>query len=92
MTISASVIRRSTKVHRCDSPDGFNKCGKSRDIVRSEAHLRMYGAAHTGDTPYVVRLHMRCRPEKDEKVDAAIEMWKEAVRRECRERQASKAL
>ena len=91
MIISAKVIRRSTKIHRCDAPEP-SMCGRCRDIYPSEAHLRLFGAAHSSDSPYTIRLHIRCRDRDESKVETAIIEWKETVRRECRERQAGKAV
>jgi hypothetical protein len=51
MLISARRVRLR-KERRCE------KCAKL--IPVGESAVRLYGAAHTGDPPYEIRLHLGC--------------------------------
>jgi hypothetical protein len=51
MIISASIIWKPRKKWHCD------ECGK--DQIEGPA-VRLYGAAHHGDPPYIIKLHPMC--------------------------------
>ena len=51
MVISASIIWKPRKEWHCD------ECG--RDQIEGPA-VRLYGAAHLVDPPYVIKLHPKC--------------------------------
>ncbi len=61
MLISAKAIRKPRTFVLCD------QCGESI----YGPHLRLYGAAHEGDRPYVIRLHPDCTQWEDPKILAA---------------------
>lgn len=56
--ISASVVRRPRKEHRC------SMCMK----LIEGPHLRLFGYPHTGDQPYRIRLHPQAPPDRAQRV------------------------
>lgn len=60
--ISATPIRHPRRSYRCET------CAKPIE----GAHLRLYGMAHEGDPPYVIRLHSGCAYPTDPKTGKAL--------------------
>lgn len=63
--ISAKILR-ARKIHICDNeecPQGWSMF--ARMISSGQDYVRVYGAAHSGDPPYVLRFHPNCYTEPE---------------------------
>ena len=58
MLISAKIVK-PRKPWRC------NECGE--DFIMTP-YLRLFGCAHRGDNPYVIKLHLTCCDWEDPKI------------------------
>jgi hypothetical protein len=69
MLISATVIRKPRRNRRCEI------CSK---FIGPQPTLRLYGAAETGDKPYLLWFHVPCAQNWtgfDPKITAALQQF-----------------